>query len=136
MEALSGMAAEEVQNFLAKASRIEDALITLGIEFIKRTGQYNIGMEDFNSWRFESNEAQNGASYQIVFRWYCMGEYDDTTYCIPYRAIDDMEEAASEYFKEKAIQEEKARQRKLAEEQEKEQQQYEEYLRLKEMFEK
>ena len=51
-----------------------------------------------------------------------------------------MDEAVVAYFKEKAIQEERAWQRKLAEgqaiAQKKEQEEYEEYLRLKEKFER
>lgn len=135
---LAGMTADEVSAFLAKASNVQDALIELGIEFIKRTKQNTLGMEDFDSWRFEDNEAQNGLSYAIVYSWYCMGEYDDTTFCIPYRAIDDMDGAVAEYFEEKTRQEEKAKQKKFTEElaaaQEKEQAEYEEYLRLKEKF--
>lgn len=131
---LSGKTAEEVSAFLAKASNVQDALIELGIEFIKRTKQNTIGMEDFDSWRFQDNEARDGSFYAIVYCYYCKGEYDEDTFCIPYRAIDDMDGAVEAYFEEKAKQEENAFQRKLAEHQEKEQAEYEEYLRLKEKF--
>ena len=131
---LYGKTAEEVSAFLVEASNVQDALIELGIEFIKRTKQNTIGMEDFNSWSFQDNEARDGSFYAIVYCYYCKGEYDKDTYCIPYRAIDDMDGAVKAYFEEKAIQEEKIRQRKLSEQQEKEQAEYEEYLRLKEKF--
>ena len=136
--ALAGMTSEDVSNFLAKASNIQDALIALGIEFIKRTKRNTIGMEDFTSWRFEDNDVRAGA-YSIIYEWYCCGEYDNEPFCIPYRVIDDMDGAVEAYFEEKAIQEEKARQKKFAEElaaaEQKKQAEYEEYLRLKEKFE-
>lgn len=134
---LDGMTAEDILNFLDKATDVQYDLIKLGIEFIKRTKQNDIcGMEDnlFN-WRFDGHENRLTGTYLIVYEWYCRGEIEDVPFHIPYLAIDDMDKAVAEYFEEKARQEERARQRKLAEEQEKEQVEYEEYLRLKEKFE-
>ncbi len=139
--ALAGMTSEDVARFLTQASDIQDALIKLGMEFVEKTGQGNIfGMGNFDSWRFGDKEGYLTGAYEIIYEWYCRGETENVPFCIPYHAIDDMDGAVKAYFEEKARQEERARQNKLAEEQamaqKKEQEEYDEYLRLREKFEK
>ena len=144
--ALTGMTAKDVIRFLTRASNVQDALIKLGIEFIEKTGQDNVFCTNgYDSWRFEDKDgfrdstSKLGDTYEIVREWYSRGETENISYYIPYRVINDMDEAVTIYLEEKNRKREEAERRKLAEEQaiakEKEQTEYEEYLRLKEKFE-
>ena len=139
--ALAGMSAEDVLNFITKASSIQDALIIKGMEFLNRTKQGKGFDTSHKYWRDDwhfSYASSNDKAYCIVYEEYWKGEADYTDYYIPYQAINDMDGAVADFLEQKAREEERTRQKKLAEEQamaqKKEQEEYEEYLRLKEKF--
>ena len=141
-EALEGMTAQDVRDFLAKVRDVQDTLIIIGMEFLNRTGQGNYdAIRSYwrDDWHFSYADSDDEA-YCIVYEETWQGETDYTDYYIPYQALDDMDGAVADFLKEKAQKEEEARQKKLAEEQAREenekQAEYEEYLRLKEKFEK
>lgn len=133
---LDNMTPLQVKNEIIYAEKLKDALIEVGKGFIKRIkAKENEVWIYQDSWRFDDEDYEND-TYVIINEWYSMGETDDTPYTIPYRAVNDMDGAVEDYFKEKARKEEEARQKKLNEIKKKEQEEINTYLRLKRKYEK
>lgn len=136
---LDNMTPLQIKSEIIYAEKLKDALIEVGEEFIKRIKKKENKTWIYQgTWRFEDEDYENDA-YLIIDEWYSMGETSETPYIIPYRAVNDMDGAVEEYFKEKARKEEEARQKaeqeKLNEIKKKEQEEYNEYLRLKGKYE-
>lgn len=134
---LDNMTPLQIKNELIYAEKLKDALIEVGKGFIKRIkAKENKVWIYQDTWRFgDEEEDYKNDTYLIINEWYSMGETDDTPYLIPYRAINDMDGAVEEYFKEKARKEEEARQEEFDRIKQKEQEEYNEYLRLKGKYE-
>jgi len=138
-EILDKMTPLHIKSEIIYAEKLKDALIEVGEEFVRRIKEKeNKPWIHQDTWRFDDEDYEND-TYVIINEWYSMGETSDTQYIIPYRAINDMDGAVEEYFKEKARKEEeahqKAEQEKLNEIKKKEQEEYNEYLRLKGKYE-
>lgn len=136
---LDNMTPLQIKSKIIYTEKLKDALIEVGKEFIKRvTKKEKNNWIRQDTWRFENVDYEND-SYLIIDEWYSLGATDEIPYSIPYRAINDMDGAVEEYFKEKARKEEEARQKaqqkKLNEITKKEQEEYDEYLHLKAKFE-
>lgn len=134
---LDNMTPLQIKCEIINAEKLKDALIEVGKGFIKRIkAKENKVWIYQDTWRFgDEDEDYKNDTYLIINEYYSMGETDETQYIIPYRAINDMDGAVEEYFKEKARKEEKAQQEKLNEIKKKEQEEYNEYLRLKGKYE-
>lgn len=134
---LDNMTPLQIKNEIIYAEELKEALIEVGKEFIKRIkAKENKVWIYQDTWHFgNEDEDYKNDTYLIINEWYSMGETSDTPYYIPYCAINDMDGAVEEYFKEKARKEEETRQKKLNEIKKKEQEEYNEYLRLKGKYE-
>lgn len=134
---LDNMTPLQIKSEIIYAEKLKDALIEVGKEFIKRIkAKENKVWIYQDTWRFgDDDEDYKNDTYLIINEYYSMGATDETQYIIPYRAINDMDGAVEEYFKEKARKEEETRQKKLNEIKKKEQEEYNEYLRLKGKYE-
>ena len=134
---LDNMTPLQIKSEIIYAEKLKDALIEVGKGFIKRIKEKeNKAWIYQDTWRFgNEDEDYKNDTYLIINEWYSMGATDETQYIIPYRAINDMDGAVEEYFKEKARKEEETRQEKLNEIKKKEQEEYNEYLRLKGKYE-
>ena len=135
---LDEMTPLQIKNEIIYAEKLKDALIEVGKEFIKRIkAKENEVWIYQDTWRFgNEDEDYKNDTYLIINEWYSMGETNNTPYFIPYRAINDMDGAVEDYFKEKARQ--KAQQEELdrIKKKEKEQEEYNKYLQLKRKYEK
>ena len=106
---LGNMTPLQIKSEIIHAEELKDALIKVGEEFIRRIKEKeNKPWIRQDTWRFDDEDYEND-TYVIINEWYSMGETDETPYVIPYRAINDMDGAVEEYFKEKARKEEEAR---------------------------
>ena len=128
---LDNMTPLQIKNEIIYAEELKEALIEVGKEFIKRIkAKENKVWIYQDTWRFgNEDEDYKNDTYLIINEWYSMGETNEVQYIIPYCAINDMDGAVEDYFKEKAQQE------KLNEIKKKEQEEYDEYLRLKTKYE-
>lgn len=135
---LDNMTPLQIKSEIIYAEKLKDALIEVGKKFIKRIkAKENEVWVYQDTWRFgNEDEDYKNDTYLIINEWYSMGETNNTPYIIPYRAVNDMDRAVEEYFKEKARKEEKAQQEEFDRIKKKEQEEYNEYLRLKGKYER
>ena len=135
---LDNMTPLQIKSEIIYAEKLKDALIEVGKKFIKRIkAKENEVWVYQDTWRVgNEDEDYKNDTYLIINEWYSMGETNNTPYIIPYRAVNDMDRAVEEYFKEKARKEEKAQQEEFDRIKKKEQEEYNEYLRLKGKYER